>query len=220
MSDSKAKEVDVPNTRSMATSHRTTNVLRCKALIVGDACVGKTCLASMFHSGGRNFSSNYTMTKIADVKTKSVPISEENVLVELYLFDCAGQSIFHQDSKPEALQHMDHASAVVLVYDVTSRESFKNCSRWLQKVRTHLDRSVSGVLVANKTDLIEDGVSDESRVVTSGEGEGFAKEYGLRFFEVSAKDAKNVDAPFKYLAETFARAYAEYAKRVSLMTKN
>ena len=85
---------------------------------------------NVFRSGGRSYPNNYVMTNIADVTVKAVPIEDKNTSVELYMFDCAGQSIFHQDTSSEAMSHMDGASSVMLVYDPTSRESFKNCARW------------------------------------------------------------------------------------------
>ena len=184
-------------------------------MVVGDACVGKTALVNVFRSGGRSYPNNYVMTNIADVTVKAVPIEDKNTSVELYMFDCAGQSIFHQDTSSEAMSHMDGASSVMLVYDPTSRESFKNCARWLQKVRTHLDRKIGGVLVANKVDLRDEVTSD--RVVTPGEGEGFAKEYGLKYFEASAKDGKDVDQPFKHIARQFFGVYRKYTKKVEVL---
>ena len=182
---------------------------------MGDACVGKTALVNVFRSGGRNYPNNYVMTNIAEVAVKAVPIKDQNTNVELYLFDCAGQSIFHQDTSSDAMSHMDGAASVMLVFDPTSRESFKNCARWLQKVRTHLDRNIGGVLVANKVDLRSEFASD--RVVTAGEGEGFAKEYGLRYFEASAKDGKDVDVPFKHIANQYFDVYKKYTKKVEVL---
>ena len=68
---------------------------------MGDACVGKTALVNVFRSGGRNYPNNYVMTNIAEVAVKAVPIKDQNTNVELYLFDCAGQSIFHQDTSSD-----------------------------------------------------------------------------------------------------------------------
>ena len=82
--------------RSMKSSHVPLVVLRCKVVIVGDASVGKTALAQVFHSGGPTFPKNYMMTVGAEFLTKQVPIPNTNAVVELYIFDCAGQSIFNQ----------------------------------------------------------------------------------------------------------------------------
>ena len=76
--------------RSMETTHKTLTVLRCKLVIVGDAKVGKTALAQMFHSGGHNFPKNYVMTIGVDFSVKVVSIPETSTNVELYMFDSAG----------------------------------------------------------------------------------------------------------------------------------
>lgn len=42
---------------------------------------------------------------------------------------------------------------VILVYDLTSRESFTSISKWLEETRTYSNDKVTAMLVANKTDL-------------------------------------------------------------------
>ena len=80
----------------MESSHKQISILRCKVLLVGDACTGKTALTQVFNSGGATYPKNYLMTVGAEFSVKQVPIPETNTIVELYLFDCAGQSIFNQ----------------------------------------------------------------------------------------------------------------------------
>ena len=80
----------------MKSAHVPLVVLRCKLVLVGDAAVGKTALSQVFHSGGATFPKNYMMTVGAEFLTKQVPIPDTNAVVELYIFDCAGQSIFNQ----------------------------------------------------------------------------------------------------------------------------
>ena len=58
-----------------------------------------------------------------------------------------------------------------------------------------------GVVVANKIDL-------ENRVaVGPQDGMAFAKSIGFEFFEVSTLQGKNIEDPFKCLAEIFKRRY-------------
>lgn len=93
-------------------------MLRCKVAVVGDATVGKTALLQVLKSTGHDYPKNYVMVSDAawlhgrpvrvthkacggqtsgvDLCIKSIPIPDSNVVVELYLFDCAGQSIFNQ----------------------------------------------------------------------------------------------------------------------------
>ena len=109
---SEMQSAGVSNVRSMESEHKPLVILRCKCVVVGDACVGKTALTQVFHSGGSTYPKNYVMVNVHDTKTnivliiiqtigaefcvKQVPIPDTNAIVELYVFDCAGQSIFNQ----------------------------------------------------------------------------------------------------------------------------
>jgi Ras-related protein Rab-11A len=41
----------------------------------------------------------------------------------------------------------------MLVYDISSRESFDNLERWLVELRDHADEKIEVILVGNKSDL-------------------------------------------------------------------
>jgi len=47
------------------------------------------------------------------------------------------------------------SSVAVIVFDVTSRESFENTGRWIEEVRQERGEDVILALVGNKTDLAE-----------------------------------------------------------------
>jgi len=64
---------------------------------------------------------------------------------------------------------------VVLVYDITNRDSYNNIIKWLDETKNYANEKVTVVLVGNKTDL------DSKRVVTFEEGYEFAKRNGLNF---------------------------------------
>ena len=81
--------------KSMESKHKPLVILRCKLVLVGDACVGKSALTQVFHSGGSTYPKNYLMTVGAEFCVKQVPIPDTNAVVELYIFDCSGQSIFN-----------------------------------------------------------------------------------------------------------------------------
>lgn len=86
----------VSGVRSMAPAHRAVSILRCKVVLVGEACVGKTALTQVFSSGGAVFPKSYLMTVGAEFSVKQVPIEGSDTIVELFLFDCAGHSLFNQ----------------------------------------------------------------------------------------------------------------------------
>ncbi|CAG5126647.1 unnamed protein product [Candidula unifasciata] len=175
-------------------------VLRCKCVIVGDSAVGKSSIAQVFHSDGAHFPKNYTMTQGVEVLVKSVNIPETQDSVEIYIYDSAGKDIFSDLVK----QFWDHPSVVMVVYDCTNEASLSNSLTWLEKVRALTpDIHIPGVLLANKTDL------DKRRVVTPKVGRETAQSSKLEYFECSAKEMRNVDTPFFFLANEYYKLYQE-----------
>ena len=87
---------------------------------------------------------------------------------------------------------------IVLVYDCTEESTFNNISNWLKQIETHASQGVAKVLVANKTDL-------PNRVISTERGQGLAEEYGLKFFETSAKTGNNINEMFFEVAEQIVR---------------
>lgn len=80
---------------------------------------------------------------------------------------------------------------ILLVYDVTDEGSFKNVRNWMQNIEQHASEKVNKILVGNKSDMGKD-----KRAVSYTAGEQLAKEYGIPFFETSAKTGSNVDDVF------------------------
>jgi GTPase SAR1 family protein len=50
--------------RNIETTHKPIVILRCKVVVVGDACVGKTALTQVFNTGGSSYPKNYIMVNI------------------------------------------------------------------------------------------------------------------------------------------------------------
>jgi transport family protein 27 len=144
------------------------------------------------------------MTIGVDFCVSQVKIPDTNAVVELYLFDTAGQSIFNQ--RELGAKYWENASMVILVYDVSNRETFSSCAKWLQGVRAmRPNKPISGVLIANKIDLRETGRG----VVDAKEGLDFAQQNGLQYFETSALQGSEVDAPFNCVANAFHQNYED-----------
>lgn len=203
-------------TSSMESNHKPIVMLRCKVVVVGDPCVGKTALTQVFHSGGSTYPKNYLMTVGAEFAVKQVPIPDTNVVVELYIFDCAGQSIFNQVEMNS--KYYENASATMLVYDISSMESLQASGKWLQQVRVARagGTRMIGCLVGNKCEY-RDGSVDSRAEVRKDEAEAIAKELGLAYFESSAAQNINTEAPFKYVAQEFYRRYEETVSRAEDM---
>ncbi|XP_033112290.1 intraflagellar transport protein 27 homolog [Anneissia japonica] len=172
-------------------------VLRAKCIIVGNATVGKSALTQVFHSDGSHFPKSYAMTIGVELCVKTVHIPETNDAVELFLYDSAGKETFSD----YVHQFWDQPSVTMVVFDVTNPDSFKSCNKWIERVRAAAGQDIPAVLVGNKIDL------EGRRNLGSNTAEEYANQKGIRYFECSAKEQENVDAPFYYLANEFYRLY-------------
>ena len=102
--------------------------------------------------------------------------------VRLQIWDSAGQERF----RSLIPSYIRDSSVAIVVYDVTSRGSFTNVSRWIEDVRVERGSDVVIMLVGNKTDL------SEKRLVSTDDGERKAREDGVLFMETSAKGGYNI----------------------------
>ena len=82
---------------------------------------------------------------------------------------------------------------MIVVFDVTSRKSYDNVTKWMNSIAEHADPSIIKVLVGNKIDL------EEERDVTSSEAATLARDFGVRYFETSAKQNKNVTEVIEHI---------------------
>ena len=78
----------------------------------------------------------------------------------------------------------------MLVYDITDLESFQNLNTWLIEIEKNASKNVYKILVGNKCDM------ENERKVTVEQGREFADQYGMKFFETSAKNSTNVSDAF------------------------
>ena len=70
-------------------------------------------------------------------------------------WDTAGQERFRTISST----YYRGAHGIIVVYDITNMESFNNVKRWLTEIDKYARENVNKLLVANKSDLGEDGGS-------------------------------------------------------------
>lgn len=184
-------------------------VPRAQVIFAGDPCVGKSALTQTFHSDGTHFPKNYTMTAGVEVCIKSVNIPETSDSVELYIYDSAGKEMFADIVQ----QHWTQPNMFLVGYDVTNEQSFNACNKWYERCRAKKpNQSLPGALVAIKTDL------KQRRLISTKQGRDLAISKGLEYFECSAKDHENVEAPFYYLAKEFHNLYKEKVEQMKTLT--
>jgi len=162
-----------------------------KIVTVGGAAVGKTSIILRYITG--KFREYYAPTLGADFAIKNVELAGNRV--KLQIWDMGSQEFlgnvragFYPGSK-----------GVLFMYDVTSRESFKELTKWKKEVDSYL-KGYQRLIVANKTDL------KDERAVSKAEGNKIAERFGGIHLESSVKLNENVDDIFSKMAEMVLEA--------------
>ncbi|KAG7279155.1 hypothetical protein CRUP_022350 [Coryphaenoides rupestris] len=153
-----------------------------KFLVIGNAGTGKSCLLHQFIEKRFKDESNHTI----GVEFGSKIISVVNKMVKLQIWDTAGQERFRSVTR----SYYRGAAGALLVYDITSRETYNALTTWLSDARMLASQNIVIILCGNKKDLEAD------REVTFLEASRFAQENELMFLETSALTGENVEEAF------------------------
>jgi len=163
-----------------------------KLVLLGDASVGKSCLVVRFARG--EFYEYQEPTIGAAFMTQTVNLPDATVKFEIW--DTAGQERY----KSLAPMYYRGSAAAVVVYDITSRESFDAAKSWVSELQS---TEALIALVGNKTDLTE------SRAVRQEDAQEYANNMGIFFTETSAKTGRNVSELFREIAERLPKEAKE-----------
>jgi len=160
------------------------HVIHIKSIIVGDFAVGKTSLCKKYATG--MFSEDYKPTLGVDIFTRRLDMKGFGVVI-LSIWDTAGQEKFRRMYP----RYYKGAKYAIVVYDITSKDTFESISLWIEEIRKHAG-DIPILLVGNKADLVA------YREVSEEEGEKKVKELNLiGFLETSARTGKNVNDVFE-----------------------
>ncbi|GAY45254.1 hypothetical protein CUMW_088110, partial [Citrus unshiu] len=133
-----------------------------------------------------------------DFKIRTIELDGKRI--KLQIWDTAGQERF----RTITTAYYRGAMGILLVYDVTDESSFNNIRNWIRNIEQHASDNVNKILVGNKADM------DESkRAVPTSKGQALADEYGIKFFETSAKTNLNVEEVFFSIAKDIKQRLAE-----------
>ncbi|XP_077244706.1 ras-related protein RABE1d-like [Tasmannia lanceolata] len=167
-----------------------------KLLLIGDSGVGKSCLLLRFSDD--SFTTSFITTIGIDFKIRTIELDGKRI--KLQIWDTAGQERF----RTITTAYYRGAMGILLVYDVTDESSFNNIRNWIRNIEQHASDNVNKILVGNKADM------DESkRAVPTSRGQSLADEYGIKFFETSAKTNLNVEQVFFSIARDIKQRLAD-----------
>ena len=159
-----------------------------KLITLGDSMVGKTSLILRFLEN--LFTPNYLSTIGFDLKKKMVKL-DNGEKIKLVIYDTAGQERFKSLSR----NYIKKADGILVVYDITNKQSFINVENWIKCAREEITKKIPMFLVGNKSDM------DDLRVINQEDGENLSEQFGLKFYETSCKNGNNVEKCFKDLAK-------------------
>ena len=113
-------------------------------IVVGESCVGKTSLLYKYSQGF--FTQEHLATVGIEFFTKEEEINGRKIRVKIW--DTAGQELYKSITK----NFYRNSDGVIIVYDVTDRESFEKVQEWVQSIseNTDTEKNIQKVLVANK----------------------------------------------------------------------
>ena len=119
--------------------------------------------------------------------------------VRAQVWDTCGQERFKSISG----LYFKAAVGALLVYDITSRDSFENVSKWMAQIKEKADPNIVMILIGNKSDL------SDIRQVKMDEAMHYAEMnrkfiyinniLEIAYIETSALNASNVEKAFKNL---------------------
>ena len=165
-------------------------------ILAGDSGVGKTNIVLRYTKD--NIPSNIEPSENFKLFFKSQKINGKKI--RLQIWDLAGQQGWEEEAIPRLCSK---SQGGFIIYDITKRESFENVQSWIQDCRNQSPKTIIMVLVGNKNDL------ENERDVSFDEGEQFAKNNNMIFYETSAKTGKNVNEIFENTVNNISKKIEE-----------
>ena len=155
-------------------------------ILVGDSLVGKSCFINRYFKN--QFTEEFLTTMGIDKQVKVIKI--EDTEYKLNVWDTAGQERFRSLPK----KYYQNADGILILFDITNEDSFKNVNFWLENIKNNLGKIVEKeqniFLIGNKIDL------NNERAISRINGETLANNLGLKYYETSSKINLNINEVF------------------------
>ena len=153
-----------------------------KKLCYNSKAVGKSNILSRYAKN--TFKPNHEITIGCEFMAKNIQLKDK--IIRIQIWDTAGQESFRSITR----SYYKNSTCAFIVYDITFKKTFDNVIIWLNECRDMCYKNILICLIGNKIAL------EDKREVTFEDGENFAKENNLLFFETSAKNGNNINEIF------------------------
>ena len=179
-----------------------TKGIRIKFVLIGDIKVGKT---SIFN--------NYVNHKIIKEYNPTVGIDEDKIMIEknqktfvLKIEDTSGNEKFLNEIK----SHYDTKNIILIVFDLTNKESFLSLNKWINHVLSaqNKNNNIKLVLIGNKRDL------EVNRQVSKEEANKLAEANNMKYYEISAFNEEEVKLIFEDGFKLFSKIFTKNERNI------
>lgn len=169
-----------------------------KVILLGPSGCGKSCLLHRFVKGDWRVLASQTIGVEFSSKIVKIGQGQNRKSIKLQLWDTAGQERFRSLTKG----YYRGSAAILLVYDVSNRQSFTKLGDFINDIRALTAPTTSIIVTGNKCDLRDGGGgSSSASFVKNSEVHEFCRKNGnLAFIETSALTGENVDEAFTKVA--------------------
>ena len=144
-----------------------------KVILIGNSGVGKTNLIYILQD--KEFTENEASTPTCSFFLKEMTVDDLNFNV--YVWDTIGQ----EKLKAQTKIFFKNSKIVILVYDITNKETFESLPFWKKLVDEILDYTPIFAIVGNKMDLYD------KEQVKGDEADKYAESIGAKVLLTSAK---------------------------------
>jgi small GTP-binding protein len=132
-----------------------------------------------------------------EYKQKIIEVDDRS-LIKVQIWDTAGTERFRTIT-PVYYRNVD---GVLLVYDITDKESFDTINYWVEELNGKADiASIELMLVGNKNDL------EDNRRVSREEAQDVATKIGIPYCEASAKSFESTEKAFNKLINNILKRH-------------
>ena len=167
-----------------------------KVVLLGGSMVGKSCFLCRYVDD--IYQENYISTIGMDYKLKNLQL-DNGETIKIQIWDTPGQDRFLSIVK----NLFKGTHGFILIYDITRKNSLQFLRKLMKMIKDGASENVPIIVVGNIAD------DENNRKITKEEGENFAKEFNLPFFECSGKENKNIKEIFDLLGKKIFEIYEE-----------